>query len=284
MPLSHVSLPNFSRAAWVRSPRRGVVALAVTCLGVSALVGVADPSTASAATRAGATRPGVTRLSGVPSTPEVWTPPSQVDRSPVGNPDPSGTWTSAAPATAPAVELAGARPPVRRAAPERALRVGYGSVFGSVVGSDGGVTPSDDAVAAPGLGVQGFYQFQDVPFTEAVDRGEPGQREPRRAGHGPDDDGPGDRDEPRAVLQRAVLPGGRVRAEVVDLGRGRVGLEVGTGTGTGGNGIATGTVVFRAPSGFRAKFTAVGPSTMMFTAPSGLNADLVRRTPTAPTR
>ena len=55
-----------------------------------------------------------------------------------------------------------------------------------------------------------------------------------------------------------------------------VGLKVGTGTGTGGNGIATGTVVFRAPSGFRAKFTAVSGSTTAFTAPSGLNADLVK--------
>ncbi|MBD5788380.1 RHS repeat-associated core domain-containing protein [Cellulosimicrobium terreum] len=123
---------------------------------------------------------------------------------------------------------------------------------------------ADDSVPAPGLGVRDFYKFVEFALTErdtaAVNLGN-GNLVVRGADTAVNGPGIG------LALDRfynglSAREGGFGKAWSLGAGQ-DVGLE-----------IAATTVVFRAPSGFRATFTQGSGGS--WTAPSGLNADLAK--------
>ena len=124
-------------------------------------------------------------------------------------------------------------------------------------------TTADDSVAAPGLGVQGFYGLEEFGLREDLSaavnlaNGNLVVRDTDVALNGP---GIGLRLDRfyNGLSARAGAYGTRWSVS----GGQDIGLE-----------ISSSTVVFRAPSGFRARFTVSGST---YTAPSGLNADLVK--------
>jgi len=178
-----------------------------------------------------------------------WSAPGQVRRGAVGMvPPPSARWTyeGSGDGLESVVQATGGRAAPHVAAPERVAAV-----------------DPDEAVAAPGLGVQGHYGMEEFKIREGlsvavnVANGNLVVRSTDLKFNGPGIGTSWDRFY-NGLATRTGAFGGKWSLS----GGHDVGLEVGTST-----------VVFRGPSGFRATFTGSGST---WTAPTGVNAKLIK--------
>ena len=191
-----------------------------------------------------------------PDTPEVYTPPASVNRTPVGS-APAGSWSQTAPLT-PSKSSTATNP--------AATAVAAGSLGATPAAGSPAVASSaaGSSAAGAGLGVQGFYGLE----TFGLDTINGLQAQVNLANgnlvvHATDlkisSPGLGLRLD-RFYNSQASGVGAFGANTVLSTGR-DVGLQVGAGS-----------ITFTGPSGFTATFTGTGPT---YTTPPGVNADLV---------
>ncbi len=196
-----------------------------------------------------------------PDTPEVYTPPASVNRTPVGS-APAGSWSQTAPLT-PSKSSTATNPAATAVA---AGSLGATPAAGSpaVASSAAGSSAAGSSAAGAGLGVQGFYGLE----TFGLDTINGLQAQVNLANgnlvvHATDlkisSPGLGLRLD-RFYNSQASGVGAFGANTVLSTGR-DVGLQVGAGS-----------ITFTGPSGFTATFTGTGPT---YTTPPGVNADLV---------